>query len=90
MKCILLFTTVYFVNVVKCKFFIFLFLFRYRIKLRVDDGTGDSVFVLFDNDAQYLLEKQCSVLISNAKVCGNYFIWQVNLFCIIGMICVGA
>lgn len=46
------------------------FLYRYKIKLRVDDGTGDSVFVLFDSDVHYLLEKQCSVLVANAKVCG--------------------
>lgn len=40
---------------------------RYKIKLRVDDGTGDSVFVLFDNDAHHLLEKPCSMLVSNSK-----------------------
>ncbi|XP_024628783.1 replication protein A 70 kDa DNA-binding subunit C [Medicago truncatula] len=40
---------------------------RYKIKLRVDDGTGDSVFVLFDSDVHYLLEKQCSVLVAKSK-----------------------
>lgn len=49
--------------------------------MRVDDGTGDSVFVLFDSDVHYLLEKQCSVLVAKSKVCEltDLFVWFVLL-----------
>ncbi|GAU32694.1 hypothetical protein TSUD_145680, partial [Trifolium subterraneum] len=39
----------------------------YRVKLRVTDGTGDAVFVVFDGDMQYLLGEQCATLVSNAS-----------------------
>lgn len=41
---------------------------RYRVKVHVTDGTDEAVFVLFDSDVSYLIEKQCSVLVATAKV----------------------
>lgn len=40
---------------------------RYRVKVHVTDGTDEAVFVLFDSDVSYLIEKQCSVLVAAAK-----------------------
>lgn len=50
---------------------------RYKVKLRVSDATGYVVFLLFDNDMNYLLNKQCSSLVSAAKVFFN----AQNMFC---------
>jgi hypothetical protein len=41
---------------------------RYKVKLRVGDGDGNVVFVVFDGDMHNLLGKQCSDLVSAAKV----------------------
>jgi len=41
---------------------------RYKVKVHVTDGTNDFVFVLFGSDMNYLIEKQCLVLVSAAKV----------------------
>jgi len=38
------------------------------VKVHVTDGTGEAVFVLFDSDVNYLIEKQCYVLVDVAKV----------------------
>lgn len=38
------------------------------MKVHVTDGTDEAVFVLFDSDVSYLIEKQCSVLVAAAKV----------------------
>lgn len=40
---------------------------RYRVKVHVTDGTAEAMFVLFDSDVNYLIEKQCSVLVAAAK-----------------------
>lgn len=38
------------------------------MKIRVGDGDGCVVFVVFDGDMHNLLGKQCSDLVSAAKV----------------------
>ncbi|KAK2392196.1 replication protein A 70 kDa DNA-binding subunit E [Trifolium repens] len=40
---------------------------RFRLKLRVSDGSGQAVFVLFDGDVNFLLEKHCHELVSVPK-----------------------
>lgn len=41
---------------------------RYQVKVHVSDATDEVVFVLFDNDVNYLIDKQSFVLVSAAKV----------------------
>lgn len=40
-----------------------MFVCRYRIKVRVVDDTDFATFVIFDKDAQILLNKTCSVMV---------------------------
>ncbi|GAU25697.1 hypothetical protein TSUD_266240 [Trifolium subterraneum] len=40
---------------------------RFRVKLRVDDGSGQAVFVVFDNDMNHLLGKHCHELVAASK-----------------------
>ncbi|XLT00714.1 hypothetical protein HN51_050065, partial [Arachis hypogaea] len=35
---------------------------RFRVKVLVEDSTGVSIFVLFDCEASYLLNKTCAQL----------------------------
>ncbi|MCI16772.1 replication factor A protein, partial [Trifolium medium] len=41
---------------------------RFRVKLRITNGTGDAVFVVFDGNMQCLLGEQCATLVSFARV----------------------
>ncbi|CAJ2644632.1 replication factor-A carboxy-terminal domain protein [Trifolium pratense] len=40
---------------------------RFRVELRVGDGSGQAIFVVFDNDITMLLGKRCHDLVSLAK-----------------------
>jgi hypothetical protein len=68
-------------------FFVSLY-FRFRLKLRVSDGSGQAVFVLFDGDVNFLLGKHCHELVSVPKVC-LFTMTYVNVFllCSIELIC---
>jgi hypothetical protein len=46
----------------------FLMLFRFRVKLKVDDGTAQAVFVVFDSDMSVLVGTACHELVASAKV----------------------
>jgi hypothetical protein len=64
------------------------------VKLIVEDGTGDAIFVLFDNDVHYLLEKQCASLVANSKVCPIFCVsvifWLYDILCeMMGAVCCG-
>ncbi|KAK2454097.1 replication protein A 70 kDa DNA-binding subunit C [Trifolium repens] len=41
---------------------------RFRVKVEVSDGDSTSVFVLFDSDMSYILEKACAHFVGKAKV----------------------
>ncbi|GAU31614.1 hypothetical protein TSUD_63630 [Trifolium subterraneum] len=41
---------------------------RFRVKLKVDDGSGHAVFVVFDNDMIALLGIPCHELVASSKV----------------------
>jgi hypothetical protein len=43
-------------------------LFRFRVKLKVDDGTAQAVFVVFDSDMSVLVGTACHELVASAKV----------------------
>ncbi|PNX87759.1 replication factor A protein, partial [Trifolium pratense] len=50
----------------RCVKHVFQMIPRFRVKLRVTDGGGDAVFVVFDGDMQYLLGEQCATLVARA------------------------
>ncbi|XP_045794777.1 uncharacterized protein LOC123889473 isoform X2 [Trifolium pratense] len=52
----------------RCVKHVFQMIPRFRVKLRVTDGGGDGVFVVFDGDMQYLLGDQCATLVARAAV----------------------
>lgn len=57
------------------------FVIRYRIKVSVHDGTGESIFVIFDRDAITLLNKTCADIIElHEKVSYLFHIGLVYLF----------
>jgi hypothetical protein len=50
--------------------------FRFRVKVEVSDGDSTSVFVLFDSDMSYILEKACAHFVGKAKV---YSLFNISL-----------
>ncbi|MCH90033.1 replication factor A protein, partial [Trifolium medium] len=40
---------------------------RFRVKVRVDDGSGQAIFIVFDNDMNMLLGKHCHELVALSK-----------------------
>ncbi|XP_045814710.1 uncharacterized protein LOC123921661 [Trifolium pratense] len=40
---------------------------RYKVKANVFDGESFAVFVIFDGDMQYLIQKQCSALVVSVR-----------------------
>ncbi|GAU29161.1 hypothetical protein TSUD_275800 [Trifolium subterraneum] len=52
---------------------------RFRVKLRVDDGSGQAVFVVFDNDMNHLLGKHCHELVAASKVVISSIFVQVDV-----------
>ncbi|GAU50496.1 hypothetical protein TSUD_242390 [Trifolium subterraneum] len=45
---------------------------RYRVKVNVSDGSTCASFVMYDDDIQYLIEKQCSTLFYEYEVNSVY------------------
>lgn len=43
------------------------------MKFEVSDEKSQAVFVIFDNNMSYILEKSCVELVAAAKVGGFYF-----------------
>jgi hypothetical protein len=41
---------------------------RFRVKVEVSDGDSTCVFVLFDSDMSYIMEKSCAHFVGKAKV----------------------
>jgi esterase/lipase superfamily enzyme len=41
---------------------------RFRVNLEVTDGKSTGVFVIFDSEMSYLMEKSCSFFVAQAKV----------------------
>jgi hypothetical protein len=41
---------------------------RFRVKLEVTDHKSTCVFVVFDSDMSYVLEKSCSFFVAQSKV----------------------
>ncbi|KAK2410313.1 replication protein A 70 kDa DNA-binding subunit B [Trifolium repens] len=41
---------------------------RFRVKIEVSDGGSTCVFVLFDSDMSYIIEKSCAHFVGQAKV----------------------
>jgi hypothetical protein len=50
--------------------------FRFRVKVEVSNGDSTSVFVLFDSDMSYILEKACAHFVGKAKV---YSLFNISL-----------
>jgi hypothetical protein len=44
---------------------------RFRVKLEVTDHKSTCVFVVFDSDMSYILEKSCSFFVAQSKVINN-------------------
>jgi hypothetical protein len=43
---------------------------RFRVKLEVSDGKSTLLFVLFDSDMSYIMEKSCAFFVAQSKVVG--------------------
>jgi hypothetical protein len=41
---------------------------RFRVKVEVSDGGSTCVFVIFDSDMSYILEKSCAQFVGKSKV----------------------
>ncbi|WJX48939.1 hypothetical protein P8452_35436 [Trifolium repens] len=44
---------------------------RFRVRLEVSDGKSTLVFVLFDSDMSYIMEKSCSFFVVQSKTLSN-------------------
>ncbi|KAK2362598.1 replication protein A 70 kDa DNA-binding subunit C [Trifolium repens] len=44
---------------------------RFRVKVEVTDGNALAVFVIFDSEMSYVMEKSCVYFVSQAKVCSG-------------------
>ncbi|MCI17725.1 replication factor-A carboxy-terminal domain protein, partial [Trifolium medium] len=44
---------------------------RFKVKVEVSDGDAASVFVIFDSDMSYIMEKSCADFVGKAKVCND-------------------
>jgi hypothetical protein len=47
---------------------IYYFACRFRVKLEVTAGRSTGVFVVFDSDMSYMMEKSCSYFVAQSKV----------------------
>jgi hypothetical protein len=53
----------------KCVTYLFTyFIFRFNVKINVEDGTGQGVFVIFDEEMCDLLGKHCHELLTAHEV----------------------
>ncbi|KAK2388831.1 replication protein A 70 kDa DNA-binding subunit C [Trifolium repens] len=50
-----------------CNKHVFQVIPRFRVKLAVTDGKSNAVFVLFDSDMSYIMEKSCSFFVAQSK-----------------------
>jgi hypothetical protein len=41
---------------------------RFKVKIHVSDGENVGVFVLFDSDMSYIMEKSCAYFVAKSKV----------------------
>jgi hypothetical protein len=57
---------------------------RFRVKLEVTDHKSTCVFVVFDSDMSYILEKSCSFFVAQSKVISSLIL----LLYVNGSICV--
>jgi hypothetical protein len=57
-----------------CNKHVFQVIPRFRVKLEVTDGKSNAVFVLFDSDMSYIMEKSCSFFVAQSKV-ADIFNW---------------
>jgi hypothetical protein len=46
----------------------FIMIHRFRVKLEVTNGKSTGVFVLFDSDMNYIMEKSYSFFVAQSKV----------------------
>ncbi|MCI11834.1 replication factor A protein, partial [Trifolium medium] len=40
---------------------------RFKVKIEVSDGDSTAVFILFDSDMSYLMEKSCAFFVAQSK-----------------------
>jgi hypothetical protein len=52
------------------------------VKVEVTDGSALAVFVIFDSEMSYVMEKSCAYFVSQAKVNNCYFfgIFSITYF----------
>jgi hypothetical protein len=43
------------------------------VKLEVSDGKSTLLFVLFDSDMSYIMEKSCAFFVAQSKVVGIFW-----------------
>jgi hypothetical protein len=48
--------------------------FRFKVKLRIKDGTGQGIFVLFDQEMYELLGKHCHEMLTVQEVLIQFFV----------------
>jgi hypothetical protein len=51
-----------------CLFLFDVFFVRYSVKLVVFDETGEAIFVVFDADMNFLLDRHCASNVALAKI----------------------
>ncbi|KAK2411272.1 replication protein A 70 kDa DNA-binding subunit B [Trifolium repens] len=56
---------------------------RFRVKIEISDGGSTCVFVLFDSDMSYILEKSCAHFVGKAKVPNDGSI-PAEFHCLVG------
>jgi hypothetical protein len=52
------------------------FHFRFKLKLSVKDGSGQEIFLLFDQEMYELLGKHCHELLTVHEVCMQIILCQ--------------
>jgi hypothetical protein len=43
--------------------------YRFKVKVEISDGGSTCVFVIFDSDMSYIMEKSCAHFVGKSKVC---------------------
>jgi hypothetical protein len=54
--------------------------YRFRVKVEVSAGDSTCVFVLFDSDMSYIMEKSCAHFVGKFKVCILFWSCSVLAF----------
>jgi uncharacterized membrane protein len=55
-------------------------IFRFKVKVQVTDGKILGVFVLFDSEMSYIMEKSCAYFVAQSKV---YIVFLVLLMVVV-------